>query len=55
MDLQTAEGPTHFSGRVTEDELLADRQRFWFGWTKFATFVAAGIVVLLIFMTIFLV
>lgn len=47
--------PTPFRGPETEDAFLADRQRFWFAFTKFATWIVGAIVLLLILMTVFLV
>ena len=50
-----AQQPTVFRGPESEEAFLADRQRFWFGFTKFTTAIVAAIVVLLILMTVFLV
>jgi hypothetical protein len=47
--------PTAFEGPVNEVDFLADRQRFWFAFTKFVFWIAAGIALLLILMTVFLV
>jgi hypothetical protein len=49
-----AETTTAISGPISEDALLAERQRFWHGFMN-ATFGAVcAIVVLLILMAIFL-
>ncbi len=50
-----AQNPTMFRGPETEDAFLADRQRFWFGFTKFVMWNVVAIVVLLVLMAIFLV
>ena len=50
-----AQTPTMFRGPETEDAFLADRQRFWFGFTRFVTWNVVAIVVLLLLMLIFLV
>lgn len=47
--------PTVFRGPETEDAFLADRQRFWFGFTRFTVGVVVVVVAVLILMTIFLV
>ncbi len=43
------------TGPVTEEAFLADRVRFWDSATKFGTYVAGAILVLLILMWYFLV
>ncbi len=50
-----AQSPTMFRGPETEDAFLADRQRFWFGFTRFVMGIVVAIVVLLILMAVFLV
>ncbi|HET6182803.1 MAG TPA: hypothetical protein VFA03_04340 [Acetobacteraceae bacterium] len=50
-----AQAPTRFGGPVSEEEFLADRQRFWFGFTKFTMGTAIAIAVLLILLAVFLV
>ncbi len=50
-----AQQPTVFRGPESEEAFLADRQRFWFAFTKFTTVTVVSVVVLLILMTIFLV
>ena len=47
--------PTVSTGPETEEAFLADRQRFWFGFTRFTVGVVVVVVVVLILMTIFLV
>ena len=47
--------PTVFRGPETEEAFLADRQRFWFGFTRFTIGVVCAVVLLLILMTVFLV
>jgi hypothetical protein len=42
------------SGPVTEDALIAERQRFWSGFMSATTAAVCAIVVLLILMAIFL-
>ncbi len=43
--------PTH---SLTESEFLADRERFWTGFTHFTVAAASGVALLLILMAIFL-
>jgi hypothetical protein len=50
-----AQVPTPIDAPVTEEAFLADRMAFWSFFTGLTTKVAAGIVVLLILMAIFLV
>ena len=50
-----AQLPLSATGPKTEEAFVADRQRFWLGFTSFTFWVAAFIVMLLILMTIFLV
>jgi hypothetical protein len=50
-----AQLPLSATGPKTEEAFVADRQRFWLGFTSFTFWVAAFIVILLILMTIFLV
>ena len=50
-----AQSPTRVRSPDLEDAFLADRQRFWFGFTKFVFWNVVAIVVLLILMTVFLV
>jgi hypothetical protein len=47
--------PTPASGPDLEEAFLADRQRFWLSWTRFAFAAGACVVVLLVLMAIFLV
>lgn len=47
--------PPESIGPTTEDAFIADRQTFWSYFTRFVVVCAAGIVVLLILMAIFLV
>jgi hypothetical protein len=46
---------TASTGPLTEEAFLADRQRFWASVTKFVTYVAGGLVLLLIALWYFLV
>jgi hypothetical protein len=39
---------------VSESDFLADRQRFWIGFTHFTVIAASGVALLLILMAIFL-
>lgn len=50
-----AQRPTLFRGPETEEAFLADRQRFWFSFTKSVTWMVALVVLVLILMTVFLV
>jgi hypothetical protein len=50
-----AQRPTLFRGPETEDAFLADRQRFWFAFTRFTMWVVGAVVLVLILMTVFLV
>lgn len=50
-----AQSPTVFRGPETEEAFVADRQRFWFGFTRFTGWIVAAIVVLLLLMLVFLV
>ncbi len=50
-----AQRPTLFRGPETEDEFLADRQRFWLAFTRFTVWIVGAIVLALILMTVFLV
>ncbi len=50
-----AQRPTPFRGPETEEAFLADRQRFWFSFTKFVMWNVVAIVLVLILMTVFLV
>lgn len=50
-----AEATTADPGAITEDALLADRQRFWHGFTTATTGAVIAIAVLLILMAFFLV
>lgn len=47
--------PASATGPATEEAFLADRQRFWLGFTSFTFWAAVFIVILLILMVIFLV
>ena len=49
------QAPTVFRGPATEDAFLADRQRFWFGFTRFTIGVVVVVILALILMTVFLV
>jgi hypothetical protein len=53
-DMDLAHAPTRFGGPVNEEDFLADRQRFWFSFTKATTVCAGAIIVLLILMAVFL-
>ena len=46
---------TVFRGPSTPEAFLADRQRFWEGWTHFTLGSLIFIILLLIFMAVFLV
>jgi hypothetical protein len=50
-----AETTTAFTGPVTEEALIAERQRFWGGFTTATFGVVVAIAILLILMAIFLV
>ncbi len=50
-----AQSPIPASGPDLDEAFLADRQRFWFGFTKFVFWAVGCIVLLLILMTVFLV
>ncbi len=50
-----AQHPMMTSGPETEQAFFADRERFWHAWTRFATVVASGLVIMLILMAVFLV
>jgi hypothetical protein len=50
MATSTPSSPT-----IGEKDFLADRQRFWTGFTRFTVIAASGIAILLILMAIFLV
>ncbi len=50
-----AQRPLMFRGPETEEDFLADRQRFWFSFTRFVVGIVGLIVVFLILMTVFLV
>ncbi len=50
-----AQQPIMFGAPETEDDFLADRQRFWFSFTRFVTIAVGVIVLFLILMTVFLV
>jgi len=50
-----AHSPTTVSGPELDEAFLADRQRFWAGFTSFVFWSAALIVLILILMTVFLV
>ncbi len=43
------------TGPVTEEGFLADRMRFWAAVTKFMTYVAVGLVMLMLLLWYFLV
>jgi len=47
--------PVSATGPQMEEAFLADRQRFWLGFTSFTFWAAACIAILLILMAIFLV
>ena len=49
-----AETTATFSGPVTEDALIAERQSFWHGFMNATFGVVVAIVILLILMAIFL-
>jgi hypothetical protein len=50
-----AEQTTIVTGVETPEAFLADRQRFWVGFTRFTTFAVIAITILLILMAVFLV
>jgi hypothetical protein len=50
-----AQRPIMFRAPETADDFLADRQRFWFSFTRFVTGAVALVVLFLILMTVFLV
>jgi hypothetical protein len=50
-----AQLPVSATGPETEEAFLADRQRFWLGFTSFTFWAAVFIAILLILMAIFLV
>jgi hypothetical protein len=50
-----ARSPVTATGPETEEAFLADRQRFWSGFTSFTFWFAAFVALLLILMAIFLV
>ncbi|MBV8704984.1 MAG: hypothetical protein JO118_14895 [Acetobacteraceae bacterium] len=50
-----AQQPIMFRAPETEDTFLADRQRFWFSFTRFVTGAVGLVVLILILMTVFLV
>jgi heme/copper-type cytochrome/quinol oxidase subunit 2 len=50
-----AEMPHTTPAPLTEDAFLADRQRFWGGFTNFTLISLITVVVILVLMTIFLV
>jgi hypothetical protein len=49
-----AQPPLPASGPETEEAFLADRQRFWLGWTSFVFWTATFIIILLILLAYFL-
>jgi hypothetical protein len=50
-----AQRPLMFRAPETEEDFLADRQRFWFSFTHFVMGVVGVVVLFLILMTVFLV
>jgi hypothetical protein len=50
-----AQTPRLFRGPETEEAFVADRQRFWFSFTKFTAWMVVLVVLVLILMTVFLV
>jgi hypothetical protein len=50
-----AQRPVMFRAPETEDDFLADRQRFWFSFTRFVVGIVGVVVLFLILMTVFLV
>lgn len=50
-----AQRPLRATGPETEEAFLADRQRFWLGFTSFTFWAVLFILILLILMTVFLV
>lgn len=50
-----AEQTTIATGAETEDAFVADRQRFWNGFTRFTTGAVAVIVLVLVLLWVFLV
>ena len=46
--------PSSSAHPLTEREFLADRQRFWAGFTHFTVVAASGVALLLVLMAIFL-
>ncbi|HSU05724.1 MAG TPA: hypothetical protein VLI93_09135 [Acetobacteraceae bacterium] len=50
-----AQRPARVTGPETEEAFLADRQRFWLGFTSFTFWIVVSVIILLILMTVFLV
>ena len=50
-----AQHPLTVSGPKSQEDFLADRERFWHGWTRFTVGVVIFLVVLLVLMATFLV
>lgn len=50
-----AQRPVTATGPETEDAFLADRQRFWMGFTSFVLGAVVAVIILLVLMTVFLV
>ena len=49
-----AQHPITVSGPESEDDFLADRERFWHAWTRFTVGAVIFLVVLLVLMAFFL-
>jgi hypothetical protein len=49
-----AHGPVHFDGPENIEDLIADRQRMWTGFTSATTGVVIFLIVLLVGMAVFL-
>ncbi|MDE2006265.1 MAG: hypothetical protein KGI51_06850 [Rhodospirillales bacterium] len=50
-----AHSPHTASGPLSQEAFLADRERFWHGWTRFTTGSVIFLVLLLVLMAWFLV
>jgi hypothetical protein len=53
-EVPVAQLPVRAAGPETEEAFLADRQRFWLGFTSFTFWAVVFIVIVLILMAIFL-
>jgi hypothetical protein len=50
-----AQSATRVRGPESEEAFLADRQRFWLGFTSATMWAVIGVAILLILLTVFLV